>query len=377
MDYNFYMPVRVVSGKGAMFQCAGQLRSLGKRCLVVCSGHAARQSGALGDLETVCREQGIEYRVYDGIRENPLAVSCIEAGKLAYEWGAEFVVGIGGGSPLDAAKAVAAVAANPGLTEEELKNRRWINRPLTLVLVGTTAGTGCEITAAAVLTWSDGRKKSVTDDALFATLAVADPQYTASMPRSVTVSTALDALCHAVEGFLSPRCPDVHRHSARVAIPLVWDGLKRLRRGEELTEALREQLYYASLWAGLIISGCGTSFPHGFSYFLTEDFHIPHGRACAVFLPSLVEHTIPYAPNLTAELLHDLLGCSLEEMEELVADMRQTGPVVMTPEQIEAYKTERMAGLKNFKNVYGAYTEEDGAKLFYKLFCKEGERQRE
>ena len=368
MDYNFYMPVRVVSGQGAMFRCAEQLRALGKSCLVVCSGHAARSSGALDDLQEVCREQGIRWTVYDGIRENPLAVSCMEAGKLAYECGAEFIVGIGGGSPLDAAKAVAAVAANPDLTEQELKNRGWRNRPLPTVLVGTTAGTGCEITAAAVLTWSDGRKKSVTDDSLFAALAVADPKYTFSMPHDVTVSTALDALCHGVEGFLSPRCPDVHRHSARVAIPLVWDGLKRIRRGEAMTEALREQLYYASLWAGLIISGCGTSFPHGFSYFLTEDFHIPHGKACAVFLPALVKHTIPYAPDLTAELLHDLLQCSFEEMEELIAALRQTGPIVMTPEQIEGYKTQRMVGLKNFKNVYGNYTEEDGAKLFATLF---------
>ena len=113
MNFDFYMPVRVVSGRTALADSAAQLKKLGDSCMVVTGKHSAKASGALDDLTEVLRREKISCTVYDGITENPLLSSCEEAAALAAEKKAAFVVGIGGGSPLDAAKAIAALAANP------------------------------------------------------------------------------------------------------------------------------------------------------------------------------------------------------------------------------------------------------------------------
>ena len=118
MNFDFYMPVRVVSGRTALADSAAQLKKLGDSCMVVTGKCSAKASGALDDLTEVLRREKISCTVYDGITENPLLSSCEEAAALAAEKKAAFVVGIGGGSPLDAAKAIAALAANPGLDRE-------------------------------------------------------------------------------------------------------------------------------------------------------------------------------------------------------------------------------------------------------------------
>ena len=130
MNFDFYMPVRVVSGRTALADSAAQLKKLGDSCKVVTGKRSAKASGALDDLTEVLRREKISCTVYDGITENPLLSSCEEAAALAAEKKAAFVVGIGGGSPLDAAKAIAALAANPGLDREGFFKKAWKNPPL-------------------------------------------------------------------------------------------------------------------------------------------------------------------------------------------------------------------------------------------------------
>ncbi len=131
MNFDFYMPVRVVSGRTALADSAAQLKKLGDSCMVVTGKHSAKASGALDDLTEVLRREKISCTVYDGITENPLLSSCEEAAALAAEKKAAFVVGIGGGSPLDAAKAIAALAANPGLDREGFFKKAWKNSVTT------------------------------------------------------------------------------------------------------------------------------------------------------------------------------------------------------------------------------------------------------
>ena len=200
MNFDFYMPVRVVSGRTALADSAAQLKKLGDSCMVVTGKRSAKASGALDDLTEVLRREKISCTVYDGITENPLLSSCEEAAALAAEKKAAFVVGIGGGSPLDAAKAIAALAANPGLDREGFFKKAWKNPPLPIVLIGTTSGTGSEVSPTSVLT-VDGVKKSVSGPELYASLAIANPAYTGTMSYNTTVSTGLDAFCHAVEGY--------------------------------------------------------------------------------------------------------------------------------------------------------------------------------
>lgn len=368
MDFTFYMPARVISGSRAVLENGCQIRKMGTRALVLTGAHSAQESGVLEDYRQVLQEQGIVYEVFDGISANPLYVTCREAARQAARMQADMVIGLGGGSPLDAAKAVAVMASNPELTPEQLLRKEWKRKPLPIVLTGTTAGTGSEVSSTSVLTWEDGRKRAISHPDLYADLVLADPQYTFTMSWGVTVSTALDALSHAVEGFLSPRCAQIPAWCARQAIPMIWQGLKELSQeeGETVPRHLREPLFYGSLWAGMVLNAVGTAFPHPFGYVLTEDFFIPHGRACAAFLPALLERAEEYAPERMEELTR-LLDSSLEEAVRLLQKLSGTGWICMTQKQIEGY-ARRWKNLHNFTNVPGGYSEKQGERLFFALF---------
>ncbi len=368
MDFQFYMPAKVVSGKNAVERNAELLGKFGKACLIVTGARSAAACGALGDVTAALDKLSISYRIYSRIGENPLVSSCREAAAEASAFGAEFIIGIGGGSPLDAAKAVALLAANPELDGESLYDLSWSHKPLPIVLVGTTSGTGSEVSPTAVLTTELGRKRGLSHPDLYADLAFADPKYTNSLPRSVTVSTGLDALSHALEGFLSPHCGSVDSVFAYQAIPVLWKNLKVLHAGAELTETMHAELYFASLWAGLVLNSLGTAYPHPFGYVLTEDFGIPHGRACAVFLPSLVTRATELSRD-RAEEFFQMAGCSFAEFQAVISSLSDCGAVAMTEAQIGGYAS-RFHGLKHYKNVPGGYTPEDAEALFRSLFLK-------
>ena len=160
MDFNFHMPVHVVSGEGAVARNSTLLRTLGRRCLIITGGSSAKRSGALADVTAALDLWEIGWAVYDAVGPNPLVSACHEAGVVARSVRAEFIIGIGGGSPLDAAKAAAIFAANEELAPMDIFQREGANPPLPLALVGTTAGTGSEVSPVAVLTIDEsGRKK--------------------------------------------------------------------------------------------------------------------------------------------------------------------------------------------------------------------------
>lgn len=366
MDFNFYMPARILSGKGVVLQNSPELKALGGRCLIVTGARSAKESGALDDAFAALEKEWISYSVYDKIQANPLADICQEAGNQAREMDADFILGIGGGSPLDSAKAAAIYATNPGLTTEGMLQKKWKNPPLPLVLIGTTSGTGSEVSSTSVLTWEDGRKRAVTHPDLYADLVFADPQYTYSMNRELSITTALDAFSHAAEGFLNPVCTDIAALCAQKAMPVLWEGLKAMDAREPLSTTQKDILYYASLWAGLVLNAMGTAFPHPFGYILTEDYNIPHGRACATFLPALVLCGMENSAERTTALF-DCLNCTYSDLSDVLTRLSATSHIHMTAKQIEAYST-RWEHLKNFKNVPGGFDIPRGITLFRGLF---------
>ena len=147
MDFNINLPINVISGKDAVINNSAQLKKLGAVCLIVTGGKSAKANGALDDMTTALTKEGITFSVYDKIGPNPRLDHCFEAGRLAQELKAEFIVGIGGGSALDAAKAVAVYASNPDISMEAIYTATERSRALPLVLVGTTSGTGSEANA--------------------------------------------------------------------------------------------------------------------------------------------------------------------------------------------------------------------------------------
>lgn len=371
MDFNFFMPARVISGEQCVLAHGNLFSSLGQRCLIVTSGHAAKACGAMEDVEKVLKDCHIEYAVFSGIGANPILSQCEEAAHAAQTASADFLVGIGGGSVMDATKASAWLAANNADDGDVLMSGKLPHAPLPVVLIGTTAGTGSEVSAAAVLTIdSDHRKRSVTHPNCYARYVYADPRYTQTMSRSTTVSTALDAFAHAAEGWFAPQCGDVVTSFDEKAFELLTEGLFWLAENEGLPDkTLREKLYYGSLWAGMVLNATGTAFPHPLGYLLTENYALPHGMACAVFLPALFERAEKYALERSNRLF-ELCGGKYRILKAL---KRLTFyQIEMTGEQVDVYK-ERWIGNKNFARTPGGFTTEDAADLLRRLFVKQPE----
>lgn len=291
----FFNPVKVIAGRG----CVGQYpwKESGKRCLIVCGGHSARLCGALDDVRAALDLAGVSVSVFDRVEQNPTVETCYAAGTAAREMRADFIVGIGGGSPLDAAKAAAYFAQNPHLSADTLYDGECTADPLPVVAVPTTAGTGSEVTQYSVLTCHKiQNKKTLKTPKIFPVAALLDAEYTVTLPPRVTNATAVDALCHAIEGYLSKSATVVSDALAEKAIFLMGRGLRALCEGR-LDSALRERLLYGSMLAGLVISVTGTCFVHSFGYPFTYFEGLSHGEANACFLPDFVRYSETVAPD--------------------------------------------------------------------------------
>ena len=319
MNLNSFMPVKLVTGADCVRASAKELAKVGKCCLIVTGKTSARVSGALQDVTDTLDSNGQSWLLFDEIEQNPKLTDCMAAAEKAITAGADFILGIGGGSALDAAKCIAVLAANPGMTQAQLYAFDWAKAPLKIVAVGTTAGTGSEVTKVSVITTPDGRKKSFHHEGIFPVLSLGDPNYTKSLSPMVTRATAVDALAHCAESFFSRSANHISRCYAVEGIRLLLPVFRMmLEQGcENLDYETREKLYYASIYGGLAINGTGTCFPHTMGYLLTEAFGIPHGTACAVFQKEFYEYNKSVVPELAAEYL-ERIGCSEEEYFDLI-----------------------------------------------------------
>ena len=316
-EITYYNPVQIISGRDCVINYPS-FSSFGRRGLIVCGRNSARLSGALDDLRTAFDRAGIAYSIFDRVEENPSVETCQTGGAEARDFRAEFVIGIGGGSPLDAAKAIAVYAANPDLDGTEIFNLDFKNPPLPIYAIGTTAGTGSEVTQYSVLTVrSIENKKSLATPLIFPKIAFMDPNYTNTLPHRTTVASAVDALCHAIEGYFSKRANPITEALAEKAIKIMGCGLKDLVSGA-LDSDLRENLLYGSTIAGIVIAGTGTGFVHAMGYPLTYFDGLAHGEANSYFISDFVEYMSLARPDKERKI-YSLIGLSgLQEFKDLI-----------------------------------------------------------
>ena len=288
MSISVSLPTIIHFGENAVLEHAECFRQ-GKKALIVTGKSGARLSGALADVEAVLDEASIEYLLFDRIGENPLLDTCLEAGDMARADQCDFVIAIGGGSAIDAAKAIAALAVNPISRPMDIYDPGLMSVPsLPLLAIPTTAGTGSEVNYYSVLTLSDRlHKKTFKSPHSWPKYAFLDPKYTFSLPYGYSVSCALDAFAHCIESYLSPKSNPVSSATALEAGKAIYGILRTLPR--DLTEEDREVLLAGSCAAGYAISITGTGFPHPLGYSLTLMDGLPHGKACAVFTGDFLE----------------------------------------------------------------------------------------
>lgn len=368
MTINSYMPVQIISGKGCFNENYKLLGKFGKSCLIVTGGNSAKKCGALSDVAAALEKLGISYSVFDGITENPQTADCHRAGECARSIAADFIIGIGGGSPLDASKAIAIYASNPDLSPADIYLRKYDNKPLPVVLVGTTSGTGSEVTGVSVLTDSSvNLKKSISGHDCYSVISFCDYTYTMTMPYSVTVSTALDAFAHAVEGYFSSTANDMSDVYAEKAFNILRTGLLHFYNNKSLPdEGLREELYNASLFAGLCLNITGTCFPHTMGYILTEDFGIAHGRACAAFIPDFLKISAQNMPQ-KAQKLFEIMSMDCDTLCNLIETLADIN-IVISPEQMEKYEKRWTDPVKNFSRTPGNFTSATAVDILKRWF---------
>ncbi len=368
MTINSYMPVQIFSGKGCLKENYQEFSQFGTSCLIVTGGNSAKKCGALKDAVEALEKCSIKYQIFDGITENPQTADCHRAGCMARETEADFILGIGGGSPLDASKAIAIFATNPTLAPSDIYLRKYDNTPLPVVLAGTTSGTGSEVTGVAVLTDSSlNIKKSISGHDCYAKISFCDYSYTETMPYSVTVSTALDAFAHACESYFSSTANELSDIYAEKAFSMLKNGLSYFLNNKSLPdEKLREELYNASVFAGLCLNITGTCFPHTMGYVLTEDFSIPHGRACAAFIPEFIRIADKHM-NEKAQKLFDIMKTDCESLCEMITSLADIN-ICMNDSDIEKYTARWSAPLKNFSRTPGNFTADTAVDLLKKLY---------
>ncbi len=281
----FFMPVRIYSETDCVKHHGAELAALGRRALIVTGGRSSRENGSLADVTGVLSQAGIPFAVFDRIEQNPSVETALAAAKAALEFGADFVIGVGGGSPMDAAKAAALLARHPGKGEAFLYDPEpgTDSARLPLALIPTTCGTGSEATPVSVLTRRSRQTKQSIRHKVFADLGLVDGKYLASAPARVIRSTAVDALAHLWESRVNAHADDFSIMCAREGMRL-WARSRELLTGTgEISSEDRQNLMNASTMSGMAIAQTGTSLPHGLSYPVTVRLGIPHGIACGVF----------------------------------------------------------------------------------------------
>jgi len=306
MNSDFQIVPRIIFGPGAADILAAEAKHLGKRALVVIDPSLVK-TGQADSILAPLREKKIDVATFDNVEPEPWVETADEAGAAASKHKADTVIGVGGGSTMDVAKAAAVLATNDGKASD-YQGLDLVEKPgLPSIMVPATAGTGSEVTFTAVLSRKKPRMKAgINSNFLFPKLAVLIPRLTLSVPRDVTATTGMDALTHAIEGFTSRQATVLSDMVASKAIAMIGANLKQaVEDGNDITA--RTNMLMGSLLAGIALANAGVGAVHSLSYPLGGNFRVPHGVANGLLLPYVMRFNIKHCAAKYAETAN-LLG---------------------------------------------------------------------
>ncbi len=285
----FFLPWRepkLLKGEGSFARLPEYLAESGLNNVLIITDKGLMSAGIPAPLLSELDRAGISYSLFDGVVPNPTIENIEESVRLYKENGCQGIIAIGGGSPMDCAKGCGARIACPGKSISRMKGQIKVGRKLPpLIAVPTTSGTGSEATVAAVVTDSaTHRKYAINDPVLIPKAAVLDPLLTCKLPKHITSTTGMDALCHAVEAYIGHSNTRKTKRDAVEAVKLVFDNLyTAYTDGENL--AARENMQKAAYLAGLAFTRAYVGGVHAVAHTLGGQYHIAHGLANAVIMP--------------------------------------------------------------------------------------------
>ena len=280
----------VISGAGSMMKLPMQIKEDGINKLLVITTAGTIKRGSLDQLFTELKKEHILYEIYDDVQPDP-TILCIEAAVNVYRRkDCKAILAVGGGSVLDCAKIVGARAVKPKQSVKKMTGMFKIRKKLPpLYAVPTTAGTGSEVTVAAVITDSESHYKyPISDLCLIPSYAILDPTLTCNLPQSLTASTGMDALTHAVEAYTNRYGSKQSKECAREAVKLIFENLTRAyENGADII--VRDHMLTASYYAGAAFTKAYVGYVHAIAHALGGLYGVPHGFANAVILPIVLE----------------------------------------------------------------------------------------
>lgn len=308
----FHVPTRIVFGNGVMSHLKAIIKTeIGASSFFLVTDEGIVKSGiaerVIGQLSNVT--------VFDEVEQNPKNGTIDRAGEMVRAAQPDLIIGLGGGSALDAAKSIALLAKNPGKIEDYEGKARYTQSPLPVLAVPTTCGTGSEVTWVSVITHTTRQfKMSIKGPEMFPAVAVVDPDLLLTLPPGLVASTGLDALTHAVEAFTVKPATFLTDYIALEALRLILNSIEGAYQDIKGNSTAREEIMKGSLVAGLAFGNSDVGGVHCLSESVGAILDTPHGVANSIFLPFVMEFNLPVAAKKYAEIAQ---MAGLSEKDEL------------------------------------------------------------
>lgn len=372
MNFNYFLPVNLIFGRGKADLIGKTTAMYGKKALVVTGGSSSKKSGLLDNALKQLAEVGMESIVFDKVQQNPLTTTAIEGAEFAKANECDVVLGIGGGSIMDCAKAIAFLAVNEGDISDYIFNVKVSDDALPIVLVPTTCGTGSEGNGFAVLTNPDnGDKKSLRCNAIVAKASIIDSTLMETMPKSVLASVGFDAFTHNMEAYISKSAQPMSDMMSRYALQIIGESLVPLYKGSNDPE-LWDKLTFGSTLGGMVINTAGITVAHGMEHPVSGLRDVVHGKGLAALTPVVMSKTVEHDKDKCSYISQCIGGtdysdcvaklCELIEAIDLTVTLSELGLTEQdVPWMVENFFKVSIGGLANHPVTF---TKEEIGELF-------------
>ena len=285
-DFTFHIPTKIIFGSGKIQKLDSIIENTQKNILIVTDNILLTKTKIIINIKSILHNRKVF--VFSEVEENPFYATVESGAKFANSNNIDLILGIGGGSSMDAAKGIALRIHNDASIKEIVENHAEINKIAPIICIPTSSGTGSEVTPFAVFTDTESHlKNGFSHPSIFPSISLIDPELTYSMPRSVIINTGLDALAHSIEAYLSNLSFDLNDQLALEAIKIIIENLENA--ANKNPEAMNK-MAYAAMLGGIVISHASTILPHIMGYPLTTYHGLPHGRACIILQPSFLNY---------------------------------------------------------------------------------------
>ena len=341
----FHVPTKIIRGSGAIEEIGKVAKGLGASRSLIVTGKNIRKSGIVDRVSELLKAEGVESEVFDEVMPDP-TVKLVEKGtEIVRNGNFDVIIGLGGGSNMDAAKAMSVMANNPGTICDYEGSVTFETPPMKIIAVPTTAGTGSEVTYSSVMTDTERDYKFVVWSSMItATVAILDPEMPATCPLKARIAAGMDALTHAIESYVSKMNNPYSETLALSAIRLISDNLRMVVADPNNAEAMSNMQLAANM-AGMAFTNTRLGIVHAIALPPSALFHVPHGIANAILLTYGMEFNLIGNPRKFADIAR-AMGKDVSGLADMDAAMYAPDAVRQLADDINAPQTLESVGVE-------------------------------